>query len=418
MLKKKKILIHSIAFFPDGVSTAYLYNDIALAFKEAGYEVVVLTTTPHYNVVSEQVERHAMTKKIFGLYYEGDYFGIPVKHIPQVKFKSTFLRLLGFVYWHLLALILGLLERKVDVILSPSPPLTIGLVNLIIAKFKGAKVIYNVQEIYPDFLIEQGGLKSKPVIKLLKSLEKFVYNKSAAVTTIDQVFYDTIIPRFENNSKLHIVPNFVDTDLYKPYPGDLNLDRTVFPENKNIKLMYAGNVGHAQDWEPLLKTAILLREEPIEFFIIGEGVMKEYVQKAVLKNGLSKVHVLPYQPRELMPQLLAYADLQFIFMSKEMEGHGFPSKVYTIMACAKPLIVCSGEGTPIVNFLKDYNCAKIITERNEYDKVQHIVAFLKTTNHHQLVEMGKDGYGVVHNYYSKPIVTGKYVSIVKNLLHD
>lgn len=415
MERKKKILIHSIAFFPDGVSTAYLYNDIALAFKDVGYEVVVLTTTPHYNVVPEQVDRHAMRKKMFGLYYEGDYFGIPVIHIPQKKFKSTLLRLLGFVYWHLLALILGLCERKIDVILSPSPPLTIGLVNLIIAKFKGAKVIYNVQEIYPDFLIEQGGLKSKPIINLLKFLEKFVYNQSAAVTTIDQVFYNTIVPRFENKSKLHIVPNFVDTDLYKPYIGELNLDRTIFPDNGNIKLMYAGNVGHAQDWEPLLKTAALLKDEPIEFFIIGEGVMKEYVQNSVQKSGLFKVHVLPYQPRELMPQLLAYADLQFIFMSKEMEGHGFPSKVYTIMACAKPLIVCSGAGTPIVNFLKDYNCAKIITERNEQLKVEQIVSFLKTINHDQLANMGKDGYDVVQKYYSKPVVTGKYISIVKDL---
>ncbi|KKX46800.1 glycosyltransferase family 4 protein [Sphingobacterium sp. IITKGP-BTPF85] len=325
---------------------------------------------------------------------------------------------MGFVYWHLLALILGLREKNVDVILSPSPPLTIGLVNLIIAKFKGAKVIYNVQEIYPDFLIEQGGLKSKPVINILKSLEKFVYNKSAAVTTIDQVFYNTIVSRFENKNKLHIVPNFVDTDLYKPYIGQLNLDRTVFPENGNIKIMYAGNVGHAQDWEPLLKTAIFLKDAPIEFFIIGEGVMKEFVQNAVQKNELSKVHVLPYQPRELMPQLLAYADLQFIFMSKEMEGHGFPSKVYTIMACAKPLIVCSGLGTPIVNFLKDYNCAKIITECDEQLKIEQIVSFLKTINHNQLVNMGEDGYDVVQKYYSKDVVTGKYVSIVKDLLNE
>ena len=50
---KKKILIHTLIFSPDGVSTAYLYNDIALAFKKAGYDVVVLTTTPHFNLVKE-----------------------------------------------------------------------------------------------------------------------------------------------------------------------------------------------------------------------------------------------------------------------------------------------------------------------------------------------------------------------------
>ena len=54
-MMKKKILIHSLIFSPDGVSTAYLYNDIALAFKEAGYDVVVLSTTSRLNVVLEQM---------------------------------------------------------------------------------------------------------------------------------------------------------------------------------------------------------------------------------------------------------------------------------------------------------------------------------------------------------------------------
>lgn len=77
-------------------------------------------------------------------------------------------------------------------------------------------MIYNVQEIYPDLLIEEGGLKSKPGIKLLKKTESFVYNYSDAVTTIDEVFYNTIISRFRNKSKLTVIPNFVDTDIYKP----------------------------------------------------------------------------------------------------------------------------------------------------------------------------------------------------------
>src|SRR5690606_15389112 len=226
---KKKILIHSIVFSPDGVSTAYLYNDIAKAFEEHGFEVVVLTTTPHYNIVPEELIKQPLQKKFLGLYYESNFNGIRVLHIPQKKFKSTLLRIVGFIFWHLMALILGLAQRNINAILSPSPPLTIGFVNLIIGKIKKAKIIYNVQEIYPDFLIEQGGLKSKPVIKILKWLERFVYNKSDAVTTIDQIFYDTIADRFKDKSKLHIIPNFVDTDLYRPIShSSLKINNSLF----------------------------------------------------------------------------------------------------------------------------------------------------------------------------------------------
>lgn len=414
---KKKILIHSIVFSPDGVSTAYLYNDIAKAFEEHGFEVVVLTTTPHYNIVPEELIKQPLQKKFLGLYYESNYNGIRVLHIPQKKFKSTLLRIVGFIFWHLMALILGVAQRNINAILSPSPPLTIGFVNLIIGKIKKAKVIYNVQEIYPDFLIEQGGLKSKPVIKILKWLERFVYNKSDAVTTIDQIFYDTIVPRFKDRSKLHVIPNFVDTDLYHPLSADsLKIDYNLFKANENLKLMYAGNVGHAQDWYPLIETAKRMKNDPIDFYIIGEGVMKKYVEDQKKEHELSNVHILPYQPREMMPQLLAFADLQYIFMSKEMEGHGFPSKVYTIMACGKPILICSGDNTPIVNFLKDLNCAEIISTADFSEKVDCIENFLKTVTLEKLDKLGSNGLKTIEDYYTKDVVTKKYVELVNELL--
>ena len=122
------------------------------------------------------------------MYSTSNFNGIEVFHVPQKKYKSTILRLIGFVKWHILSFIIGIFQHKVDLIISPSPPLTIGVINIILAKLKRAKVIYNVQEIYPDLLIEEGGLKSKPVIKLLKKTESFVYNYSDAVTTIDEVW--------------------------------------------------------------------------------------------------------------------------------------------------------------------------------------------------------------------------------------
>lgn len=417
MQKKKKILIHSIVFSPDGVSTAYLYNDIAKGFKDAGYEVVVLTTTPHYNPLTSELRKQPLKKRSLGLFYESNFDGIKVLHVPQKKFKSTALRLIGFIYWHIMAIILGLKEKKIAAILSPSPPLTIGFINLLIGKLKNAKVVYNVQEIYPDFLIEQGGLKSPLVIKFLKWLERFVYNKSDAVTTIDEVFYNTIVNRFDEKEKLHMIPNFVDTALYKPLDEkELHLDPTIFRPNNHIKLMYAGNIGHAQDWKPLIQLAISLKEEDFDFYVIGEGVMKKYVEEQVALNGLVNVHVLPYQPRESMPKLLAFADLQFIFMAKEMEGHGFPSKVYTIMATGKPLLVCSGDGTPIINFLKSTSCAHLVTFPQFDVKIKDMISFLRSKTKDSLEEMGLIGLEEINKYYSKEVVVEQYIHLIDNML--
>lgn len=415
----KKILIHSIVFSPDGVSTAYLYNDIALKFKKAGYEVVVLTTTPHYNTVESELKKQPLRKKVLGLYYESDFQGIKVKHVYQKKYKSTIRRMLGFVYWHLVSFILALAEKRVDLILSPSPPLTIGFLNVLLGKIKKAKVIYNVQEIYPDLLIEEGGLKSKSVISFLRWIEKFVYNYSDAVTTIDQIFYETLISRFRDKSKLYIIPNFVDTEIYKPLPKEnLELDKDLFPDAESVKVMYAGNIGHAQDWEPLIALADELKNDAIEFFVIGEGAMRDILIQEKESRRLNKLHIIPYQPRELMPSLLAYSDVQFIFMAPQTEGHGFPSKVYTIMACAKPLLVCSGENTPITNFLKNKNCAFLITEKELQFKVDKIAEILRNTPLGEFERMGRNGSNNITNNYTKEKVTGMYVGLIKSVFDN
>lgn len=407
----KKVLIHSLIFSPDGVSTAYLYNDIALRFQKEGYEVVVLSTTPHFNVVKEQLAKQPLKWKIPGICKESNFHGIRVIHVPQKKFKSTALRILGFFYWHIISFILGLCIRNVSIIISPSPPLSIGMLNLIIGRLKGCKVIYNVQEIYPDILKKKTGL----VITFLKKVERCIYNKSAAITTIDDVFYNTIVGRFEDPGKLHIIPNFVDTDLYNPKNVE-PLDERIFPKSNALKLLYAGNIGHAQDWLPLVALVEKTKELNVEYFVIGRGVQRQYLEEQKAMKRLDKLYVLDYQPRHLMPSILAYSDVQFIFMAPEMEMMGFPSKVYTIMACERPLLICSGDKTPIINFTREYNCAKLITEKDFDKKVNEMVEWLTSVSREELQDMGRKGYDVIQRYYTKEKVTKQYVDLVNKII--
>ena len=350
---------------------------------------------------------------VWGLYKKSVFEGIPVYHIPQKKFKSTLLRLIGFVYWHIVSFVLGLSIKNLDVILSPSPPLTIGRLNNWLGKLKGCKVVYNVQEIYPDILNKP---ETSLIHRYLRGMEKRVYNKSTAVTTIDQVFYDTIVDRFENKSKLHIIPNFVDTELYHSGVSTESLNKNLFPENNNIKLLYAGNIGFAQDWKPLVRLAEKTKNMPIEYFLIGMGVRKQWVIEQKTTLGLDKLHILDYQPRQLMPAILAYSDLQYIFMTPEQEGMGFPSKVYTIMACGRPLLVCSGKDTPIVNFLNPIGCAKIVTEHDLEKKTDEMALWLSTITREKLREMGAKGESTIKAQYTKEIVTQQYVDLIDSLI--
>ncbi len=409
----KKILIHSIVFSPDGVSTAYLYNDIALGFRNAGYEVVVLTTTPHYNLIESASIKQPLKSKLFGIFYESDFNGIKVIHVPLKKYKSTIIRIFSFVYWHVLSLIIGSSIKNIDFVLSPSPPLSIGLVSILITKINSAKFIYNVQEIYPDLLIKNGALKSSLIIKSLKWLEKYVYNNAAAVITIDQKFYDQIVDKFDDRDKLKVVPNFVDTDLYKPLAKEVELPPPFNKDPHKIRLLYAGNIGFYQDWEPVLFAAKKLLDTNIEFWIIGEGVKKDYLLKEVEKQQLTNIKILPYQDREIMPVINSFADIHFISISKEMEQEGFPSKVYTIMACSKPMIVITGENTPLYNFLKPLNCSIMISNNRNEEFIRAINEL--ANNETKKEELAQNGCNIIQQYYTKQKVVAQYLNLFENL---
>lgn len=411
-INKKRLLIYSLVFSPDGVSTAYLYNDIALGFQKNNYEVTVLTTTPHYNLIQESLDRQPLKKCFLGLFFTSNFNGIKVYHIPLKKYKSSLIRILSFIYWHLASLIIGLFLKKPDIILTPSPPLTSGLISILLARIKGSKSVYNVQEIYPDLLINHGRLTNTVIIKFLKILEGWVYNWSDAITTIDQNFYNTIKTRIKNLDKLKIISNFVDTELYKTN-SSVPLPKVFKKINGKTDMVYAGNIGIAQEWDLVINLAKAIKKLPITIWIIGEGVKKKYLESQIKKHKLFNIQLLPYQERKYMPVINLFADFHFIAMNKSMEHDGFPSKVYTIMSSGKPMVVVSSKQTPIVSFLEQTKAALTVTNHSLTDFKK---AVLKLEADKDLRNtLGANGRKVVEQKFNKQVVIKKYIKLAEDI---
>ena len=411
-INKKRFLIYSLVFSPDGVSTAYLYNDIAQGFKKNNYEVTVLTTTPHYNLIQESLDKQPLKKCFLGLFFTSDFNGIKVYHIPLKKYKNSLIRILSFIYWHLVSLFIGLFLKKPDIILTPSPPLTSGLISIVLAKIKGSKSIYNVQEIYPDLLINHGRLTNPIIIKLLKLLEVWVYTWSDSVTTIDLNFYNTIKSRIRNPDKLKIISNFVDTELYTAN-SSMPLPKVFKKIEGRTDMVYAGNIGIAQEWDLVVDLAKEIKNYPITIWIIGEGVKKKYLKSQIKKHKLSNINILPYQERRYMPAVNLFADFHFIVMNKSMEHDGFPSKVYTIMSSGKPIVVVSSEETPIISFLEKTNAAITVTNHSLLDFKKAVLKLEADKNLRN--NLGINGRKIVKEEFDKQTIIKKYIKLAEDL---
>jgi len=401
---RKHILIHTLIFPPDQVSTSYLYGDIVQKMIVHGYDVCIITTTPHYNYNEDF--KIVSNKNIFCR--TTNYFGAKVYHFPQNKSKSLILRGFNILAFHIFFIIKALSLKKIDYILTPSPPLTSGFLSGIIAKIKGAASIYNVQEIYPDVLIKQGDIKNKFLLALLKSLEKWTYKLSHKVVTIHELFSEKLSSRMDIN-KLSCIPNFIDTELYKPYLGQYSSE-WLFADKFIVG--YVGNLGKVQDWNAILDAAQrLMHIHPKVFFLlIGGGSEFEFLKSFELK--LSNLKVLPYQNRMLVPMINSRINLHIIAMTESSDYDGLPSKAYAILSSGRPILASTNQDSPLANLVINSGNGVVVSRGNSDSIVNGIISLLNRNDNSSFNEIGRS---YVVNNYSKEVVTTKYLDLIQKI---
>lgn len=411
-----RILILTLIFRPDNVSTAQIMTDLAMDLKAKGHDVFVLTTIPHYNddviALAEQPLRPYWGK----LVQESDYRGIKVLHVwmPR-KGKNIILRLAAWIGFHIISTIAGIFSRfKPDVILAPSPPLTIGINAWILGACFKAPFIYNIQEIYPDVAVNLGVLKNRLLINFFRILEKFVYAKADVLTVISEGMASRVCARVVSREKVRMIPNFVDTEDFHPLPK--KNDFSVFHRLQDkFVVSYAGNMGKPQRLEILLAAADLLRNEAgIHFLMMGDGSERASLIELAERLQLMNITFLSYQPYSLMAKAYASADVSFVSQAAGTSNDGIPSKVYRIMACARPVIACTDEESDLARLVIKTNGGAVVPPSNAKALADTILTAFQ--QYDSWVAKGLDSRSSILQEYSRSAVTEKYHALVLELV--
>lgn len=361
----------TLYFAPDLGANAVIMTRLAEELARLGHQVTVVTAFPHYDT-------NRIWNDYQGKLVQRDGHGDIQVHrvylyVPRQKDRLLG-RVLNYVSFNLLSTVIGLLSGRQDVILSPSPPLTIGLSAYAIGRLSRTPYVYNVQDIYPDVAIRLGVLKNPRIIALFKALERFVYDKAAAVSVISEGFRRNLLAKGVPPEKVRVIPNFVDPDFVRPLPrhnrfsGEQGLD-------DRFVVLFAGNVGLSQGLESVLETARLLSDEPeILFLVVGNGVAKPGLMKQAEEMGLENVRFLPFQPHEAVPELYAASDLCLVPLRQGITRDSVPSKVYTIMAAGKPMVAAVDEGSDTWHFVQEMGCGLPIPPEEPESLAQAILA--------------------------------------------
>lgn len=410
-----RVLVLSLIFSPDNVSTAQLIACIATDLKTYGHHVQVITTTPHYHRDPSLEARQPLKNCFLGILKKSWLDDIAVYHIRMPnKNCSKGLRVLSWLFFHAMSTIVGLCIRfKPDVIFVPSPPLSMGLNAYVLGHLLGAQYIYNVQELYPDIAVNLGVIRRRRVIQLLSAVERFVYNHAAAMTTITDSIYDKVRQRCQHPSRVHMIPNFVDmTEIAEEERNNAFALR--FNSEHCFVITYAGNLGVPQNLMLLVEVAALLKDRTdIVFMMIGDGSEKERLRGAVQDKKLTNIHIVDYQPISMMPSIYAASDLFYVGQQLEAHTDGIPSKIYRIFGNKKPILAVTAANSDLANCVNKANAGMVITRKDPNAVADAVISLFESPE--QAREYGLNGYAYAQ-MFSRTSVTRMYDRLIRSLV--
>jgi colanic acid biosynthesis glycosyl transferase WcaI len=409
-----RVLVLTLVFPPDGVSTARIMGDVAEDLERHGHEVTVLTTTPHYNVDVEAQARQALQPRWGRLLQTSTFAGMRVLHVlmPR-KQRSAVLRIAAWLWFHAVSTVVGLfaLPARPDVVLAPSPPLTMGVGAWLLAMRWRAPYIYNVQEVHPDILVSLGVLRPGPLLRLLQALERFVYRHAGAVTVMAPSAQQRLLDKGVPRDRVRIVPNFVDTGLLAAEPRPNAFSRAHRLDDMFV-VTYAGNFGPAQQLDTILDAARLLASEPrARFVLVGGGTEWERVARAAA--GLGNVCVVPYQPFSMMPAIYGATDLALVPLAAGTGLDAIPSKVFEIMGRALPVLAIADADSDLAKLVEGADGGAVVRPGSPEALAASVRGAMGDPDRWRA--LGRSGRAHVERYYSRLSVAETYDAIVRRL---
>lgn len=398
-------------FAPDTAPTGEVITRIVDEFIAAGRRIHIVTSLPWYRT-------HAIEEGWTGrlVRRERTAWGSIIRVHPfPGKSKSNLLRrAVGFAGFSAIAgvctLFAGGIHRRPAAIISMSPPLTLGLTGWLAARLRFTTAIFNIQDVFPDAAIETGAITNKRIISVARWLERVSYHRSDAVVVLSEDLRDNVAAKVSPRhvDKVTVIPNFVDADRIVPM-NRMTMYRRELNIGDEIVVMYAGNVGYSQSLTMLLHAAKHMPS--ITFVINGDGAARAELETQAA--GLPNIRFAGYQPRDRVGEVLASGDIHVVPLRAGLGAVSVPSKTYSILAAARPVVAAIDPGTEVTRILEHSGAGVSVAPDNEEvftSALQSMVA-----NIDEAREQGRKGRQWVETHVSPAAVAQSYLSLIADI---
>lgn len=392
-----RILVVCQYFHPE----EFKVNELVEGLVKRGNEVTVLTGKPTY-----PRGEYPKGYKFWGVQHE-EYKGARIIRVPELtRGKGGSIGLAKSYFSFLISSSLYAKFKSIDadaILCFQLSPVTMANAALIYQKKTNAKLVHWVQDLWPESVTATTSIKGGPVVKMLEKFVTKVYEKSDVILVQSKAFRESICAKGDFENKLVFAPNWAE-DTFIGADTSVGDDFPLQPSNNEFRVMFAGNIGEAQDFGNIIKAANLTKDIPqIKWIIVGDGRARENAENEVARLGLQDTFkFLGRYPVTYMPKFFAQADAMLVTLSdKFIFSLTIPSKTQAYMASGKPILtMLNGVGNDVV---EDAKCG-LTANAEDFQKLAENVKKMYAMSKEDLSEMGNNAKSYYDKYFEKEMV--------------
>ena len=402
-----KVIFPFSYYYPEQCAGIFVVDDLMHRLAAEGDESVIYVPTPTRNVREgvewKRKEVHCddkMVVKRFRMYGEG---------------KNPLLRALRYCFCELVYLH-HLLCDKYDVAFIDSTPPIQGLKLPIVRLFRKCPVVYNAQDLFPDTLSGTGLAKKGGLIwKIGSWVARVTFNNTDKIIAISEDIKRTLVEeKGIPADKVVVVYNWVDSDAVVPIAKEENPLFEEFGLNREkFHVVYAGNLGNAQNINIVVDAAARLRDnENVEFVVFGSGGLESDIRARIETEGLKNLRLLPLQPVERVKYVYSLGDVCLVSCKEGLGGSAMPSKTWSILSCGRPVLANFDEGE--LQMILTKNQLGVFTKAGDLEGFVEAISQL-AAEPEKCEKMGARGRQFILDNLTKDAGTRKYAEVLRSV---
>lgn len=407
------VVLLNQAFHPDVVATAQMGKDLADALVRRGHRVSAIASRSIYGKKGASLAKREEIPVVGGGVIHASRVGMSVFGKAGIA-----ARIADFGLFYVLAMGRLLTMPRPDVVVCYTTPPFIGLAGIVSRQLRGSKAVYWVMDLYPDLPVACGVMKEKGLAtRFFERVNRFILRHSDVDVVLGRCMEERVIAKGTPRDRVKIIPVWADLSGLAPVGHEANELRKKWAPGGEFLVMYSGNFGLGHDAQTIIDAMRLLKDDAgVRFVFIGGGKRRKEVEAAVQEFGLTNAAFEDYRPREELSQSLSAGDVHLISLKEGVEGIMVPSKMYGIMAVARPSIFVGHPTSEISRVLEESGSGVTVRE----DRPEELAArILEMKNDRERARaMGERGRVALEGKYDAQAACERWAELLEGLVQS